>query len=216
MNIIKVQSDIVHIKIGKTLYYIDFFDYNDIKVYDENLKRLCVFIPEYWIAEVSRGKLTLSSLYCTVSGYKLGYNDAIKNKSKDMFVDFFKILSDTITNTKKATEFIKLCWIELYPYQHVKSSILKLLSDRSLYTKDLNYTTNVLCRFIPRAKFNNDKEIIDQIELIIIEHDLMIINYDLCSIFTDYFIDENIKDQITININNLVDLRHANIGTNTN
>lgn len=209
MNIIRVESDIVHIKIGKTLYYIDFYDYDDVKIYDENLKRLCVFIPEYWITEVSKGKLTLPALYCTISGYKLGLSEAAKNTSSEIFSKFIKVLSDTISDVKKSSEFIKLCWIELYPYQHVKSSVLKLISDRSLYTKDINYTTNVFSRFMPRAKSNDDKEMVDRLELIIIEHDLLIEKCDLCSSFAAHFVTDESKDQISDNINSLVRLRHG-------
>jgi len=212
-NILKIESDVIYIKIGKTYYYIDICDQDDVKIYDENLKRLCVFIPEYWIVEASKGKLTLPSLICSAQSYQIGYLDAIKESTTVEFDNFLKILSDTITDVKKASEFIKLCWIELYPYQHVKSSVMKLLSDRSLYTNDLSYTTNIFSRFIPRAKLQNDNDIIYKIECVIIEHNLILNEFNLCSLFKNFFSISSTKDQISTNITKLVNNRHGTTDT---
>jgi len=193
-NIIRVESDIIYLKIKKTFYYIDMHDTSDIRVYDANFKRLCVFVPEYWIIEVSGGTITIPALNCAMQAYQAGYLDASKYASSNGMKDFVRKLVSIIFNVNEASEFIKLCWIELHPYSSVKNAIIKLLSDRKLYVNDLALTNMMISRFEIRAKSRNDKEILDKIELVRLEHDLTSIEFDAYSGFANFFVNENTDD----------------------
>ena len=207
-KIIRAESDIIYLKIKKTFYYIDMFDMSDIKIYNSNFKRLCVFVPEYWIIEVSDGSITLPALNCTMQAYQIGYSDASKYASSNGMKDFVHKLISVIFDVKNASEFIKLCWIELHPYGNIRRAIDKLLSDRKLYTNDLALTNMMISRFEIRAKNKNDKEILDKIELIRLEHDLTPIEFDAYSVFVNFFVDENV-DEISDGITQIKNKRNV-------
>ena len=207
-NIIRVESDIIYLKIKKTFYYIDMHDIADVRVYDSDFKRLCVFVPEYWIIEVSGGTITLPALNCAMQAYQVGYSDASRHAFSNGMKNFIHKLVNVIFNVKEASEFIKLCWIELHPYSSVKNAIVKLLSDRKLCVSDLLLTNMMISRFEIRAKSRNDKEIIDKIELVRLEHDLTSIEFDAYSVFANFFVNDSV-DEISSNIAQIKNRRNG-------
>lgn len=211
-NIIRVESDIIYLKIKKSFYYIDMHDTHDIKIYDVNFNRLCVFVPEYWIIDVSGGSITLPALTCAMQAYQVGYQDASKYASSNGMKYFIDKLVGYIFDPVKSTDFIKLCWIELHPYSNVKLSIEKLISDRGIYTKDLELTNMMLSRFELRAKNQNDKEILDRIELVRLEHGLTPMKFDAYSAFVTFFISDD-RDEISENIAKVKNRRNGTTTT---
>ena len=98
--------------------------------------------------------------------------------------------------------------IELHPYSNVRNAIIKLLSDRNLYVNDLKLTNMMISRFEIRAKSKNDKEILDKIELVRLEHDLASIEFDAYSVFANFFVNENV-DEISNSITQIKNRRNG-------
>lgn len=205
IDILKCYKNIVCISISKNIYYIDLDDKFDPKVYDNSLKRITTYMPDHWILEISKGEITLSSIYCAMKAYQSGYEEGLKNSE----FNSSKIFADRLVKLLDEHNFIKACWIELYPYTHVKASISKLVSDLDLASKNLNETNMVISRFEKRAIKHEDHEMLKNIEYTRAQLDIDFINVDMCSLLETLFVSSDPNDTISSDMNKIVSKRKS-------
>lgn len=156
------KDDISVVKIGNSIYYIDIIDKFDIIVYNHLLIKQNIIVPEFWIAEVSRGEAALSTLIACSKAYENGFNAGLSTKSKKCFKDFVQKLTQIILQPQYAEKFIKLFWIELRPFSVVKSLIGKMILNENILHSTPEASRIILDRFIIRSKFENDYEFSDK------------------------------------------------------
>ena len=205
IDIVRCEHDVICVSISNNLYYIDMSDKSDVKIYDSNIKRVTTYMPDYWIYEISKGVLTLNSLFCSMKAYQSGYIQGLESSSVNAAKTSAKLLSRFINDS----EFIKICWVEIFPYNHVKQSVSRLLSDSSLYLKDPKETNKIISRFEKRAIDNNDLQMVESIKRVRAELDVHPVNYDMCSLFEALFLTTDSIDELSSNIDVIKSKRTA-------
>ena len=141
-----------------------------------------------------------------MKAYQSGYEDGLK----DSDFNSSKILIDRLSKAIDEHNFIKACWIELYPYSYVKASVSKLISDLDLASKNLEETNMIISRFEKRAIKNEDLDVLKSIKNVRARLDIDFINIDMCSILESIFVSSNSIDTISADMNKIASKRKSN------
>lgn len=158
-------------KIGNSIYYMDTSDHWDIKVFDAEFKQLNIIAPEYWLPEATRGEAALSTLQACSTAYENGYNAGYSVKSKRHFREFARRLVAALSNPATAEKFIQLFWIELKPFDTIKSIVAKIVANPTVREKSARASRMTMDRYQKRAEYVGDKELGDKIYRITMEMD---------------------------------------------
>jgi hypothetical protein len=165
--LLHATEDIYVFKLGQSVYYFDYRDRDIIKLYDAELNRLSVIMPDGWIYNSTGGEISLSVLKSMAHAYAQGYENGYKSKMGNYFRDFSVRLKKIITDKGLKSKFVDIFWLELTPYDRVRSTVGKLISNKSVLHKNPEISRGMLDRSLELAKDNQDELFITEIEEVI-------------------------------------------------
>jgi len=152
------QNSVAAIKVGTSLYYIDVLDSHNIKVYDSELNRLKIIVPEFWLPEITRGEITFQVLKYASQAFEQGFVMASARKRVDFFYKFCDEFDFKIRDFSSRSKLTDIYWVEFYPYDKVKQMVSFLVADDKILRKDLESSSNIIHRAMSRADSQDDLE----------------------------------------------------------
>lgn len=150
-------------KLGQSVYYFDYRDKDIIKLYDSELNRLNIIMPDGWIYNSTNGEVSLLALKNMAHAYAQGYENGYKSKIGNYFKDFIVRLKKIIVDKNLKSKFIDIFWLELTPYDKVRSTIRKLISNKEVLHKNGEMSRGMLNRSLELARDNDDEQFITDI-----------------------------------------------------
>lgn len=158
-KLLHAKDKIYSFKLGNTVYYLDSRDKGMIKLYDSELKRLNVIMPEGWLYNTTKGEVSLLILRYMAEAYSNGYKNGYKSKLNNYFKDFVIRLKNVLNDNELGQRFKNLFSIELLDYQITKKRINALISNDQLLHKNEAISRNMLERTL-KAAINNEDELL--------------------------------------------------------
>jgi hypothetical protein len=197
--ILHTKYDITAFKLGDTIYYIDSRNKDMSKVYDAELNRLNVILPEAWLFNSTNGEVSLPVLKYIKMAYEKGYENGMKSNARRHFSNFVVKLKNILYSRDLRTKFINIFSIELNDFERTKIRMRKLISDKQLLELNKGMSKNLLSRTLKISKENEDYELSKEISDCLEELDCESVDIDR-ELFKIFNMKEDIMPVIYSNI----------------